>query len=101
MYSMRHPGHGRFSDDELENTYPFPMITRSMEEADRHRHEDLTTLSDEELRRQARLARHRADRDPDDERRAWLEQRIKAIEAEQRRRLVALHAELRRLERGQ
>lgn len=101
MVSIAHQTHREgFSEAYLERICPTPLPMRSLDDWYRSRNADLEALTDRELAREGRLARQRADLDPDTNSRAWFEQRTRAVDAEVQRRRAELTAELRRHQRA-
>ncbi len=70
----------------LDALYPLPQPRQTLEEYRRSRHEDLPGLSDDALDREARLVQLRLDLDPDAKCRAWLTDRLTAVQAERKAR---------------
>lgn len=63
-----------------------PREMRSLEDGQRLHHLDLPCLSDDDLAREGRCARQRADLDRDSVRRTWFIQRVEAVGVERTRR---------------
>ena len=76
------PAAALHSPVDLDAIYPMPRPLATIEEHDRWRHADLPDLTNAQLLREARLAEHRADLDPEPARVAWLRERVAAVRAE-------------------
>src|SRR5918998_1563080 len=79
---QRDHGTPTFPEPFLARLYPLPHPLVTLEEFLRFRHEDLADFSDEALAREYRRVRARADLDPDEASRAWLDGRLAAIDIE-------------------
>jgi hypothetical protein len=64
-----------FSEAYLERICPMPQPFRWITDWERLHHQDIAELSDEELRREAYVARHRRMLDGEESRRLWLGER--------------------------
>lgn len=85
-----------FPDAFLEKIYALPQPMRTIDDWRRLHGQDLQYLDDLALQRERRCVERRLDYEQDVLRRAWLMQRLAAVEAERRRRVDQLSAELRR-----
>jgi hypothetical protein len=77
----------RFSEAYLERICPMPKPFRWITDWERLHHDDVVSMSDEELRREAYVTRHRRMLDDDTACRQWLAERETACRVELDRRL--------------